>query len=117
MRVTAPRSRADAGFDTGLIDSLGVAVTRLATDSRRVQPGDVEVVDRYRRFLRLSKLNAARSLAEVIHAHDCFSEGRHAQERGGAVPPSMAEVTKEQVVDTLEDVAKQLETAQANARR
>jgi UDP-N-acetylmuramoyl-L-alanyl-D-glutamate--2,6-diaminopimelate ligase len=43
VSVTASSPRADAGFDATLVDSLGVPVTRLATDSRRVQPGDVFV--------------------------------------------------------------------------
>jgi UDP-N-acetylmuramoyl-L-alanyl-D-glutamate--2,6-diaminopimelate ligase len=41
--VTADTERADGGFDPALVDSLGVPVTRLATDSRRIQPGDVFV--------------------------------------------------------------------------
>jgi UDP-N-acetylmuramoyl-L-alanyl-D-glutamate--2,6-diaminopimelate ligase len=38
--------RSDAAFDPKLIDGLGVPVTRLATDSRRVQPGDAFVAMR-----------------------------------------------------------------------
>ena len=41
--MNADSHRLNAGYDWPAIDGLGVPITRLATDSRRVQPGDVFV--------------------------------------------------------------------------
>jgi UDP-N-acetylmuramoyl-L-alanyl-D-glutamate--2,6-diaminopimelate ligase len=43
MSVNADSDRLETGFDRPAIDGLGVPVTRLVMDSRRVQPGDVFV--------------------------------------------------------------------------
>jgi hypothetical protein len=61
---------------------LGVRFAQHDTAFRR---GDMKVVHLNRLILRLGKLDAACGLAEFIHAHDRFSEGRHAQERRAPV--------------------------------
>jgi len=43
MSASAGSHRSNTGYGRSAIDSLGVPVTRLTTDSRRVQPGDVFV--------------------------------------------------------------------------
>ena len=41
----------------------------------------MKIVDLYRRIIRLGEFDAARCLAEVIHAQDRLPESRHAQKR------------------------------------